>query len=167
MFKFIVLFLALTLSCFAQQEEQPSSTNIEQTLSIIKPEAVANNDIGLIVSYLEAAHLKVVALRMTKLSKQQAEAFYAIHKDKPFFAELTTYMSSGPVVAMVLEGKDAVANNRKVMGATNPSKAEMGTIRADFGSDITHNAVHGSDSIENAKNEIAFFFKPDEIFSRS
>lgn len=138
----------------------------QQTLSIIKPDAVAANHIGAIIERLEKAGLSVVAARMTKLTQKQAEDFYAVHKDRPFFKDLVTFMTSGPIVVQVLEGKDAVAMNRKVMGATDVKKAEAGTIRADFGTDIQRNAVHGSDSAENAKMEIAFFFKPNEIYSR-
>lgn len=138
----------------------------EQTLSIIKPDAVAANHIGSIEQKFEKAGLKIVALKMTKLSKQQAEEFYSIHKDKPFYPALVDFMTSGPVVVQVLEGENAVSLNRKVMGATDPKKADSGTIRAEFGKDMSNNAVHGSDSIENAKKEIDFFFKPSEIFPK-
>lgn len=137
----------------------------EQTLSIIKPDAVENHQIGEIESYLEASGLHIVAAKLAHLTPEQAKAFYSVHKDRPFYNDLITYMTSGPVLIQVLEGEDAVALNRKVMGATDPSKASPGTIRADFGTDIQRNAVHGSDTIENARKEIAFFFKNAEIHS--
>lgn len=142
-----------------------TATPLEQTLSIIKPDAIENNQIGDIESYLESAGLHVVAAKLIHLTPEQAKTFYAVHKDRPFFADLVTYMTSGPVLVQVLEAEDAVALNRKTMGATDPAKASPGTIRADFGTDIQHNAVHGSDSLSNAKTEISFFFKPDEIHS--
>lgn len=138
----------------------------EQTLSILKPDAVEGNHIGAIIARFEKAGLKIVAARMMHLSKQQAEGFYAVHKQRPFFGELVGFMLSGPVLVMVLEGVDAVAKNRALMGATNPKEAAPGTIRADFAKSIDKNAVHGSDSKENAAVEVAFFFKPNEIFSR-
>jgi nucleoside-diphosphate kinase len=131
----------------------------EQTLSIIKPDAVEQELVSEIDSYLESAGLKVVASKRMQLTEEQAREFYAAHKERPFYNDLITYMTSGPVVVQILEGEDAVALNRKVMGTTDPAKAEPGTIRADFGTDIQHNAVHGSDSLENAEKEIAFFFK--------
>lgn len=136
----------------------------EQTLSIIKPDAVENAQIGDIEAYFEASGLRIVAAKMTHLTREQAEAFYAVHKDRPFYKDLVNYMISGPVVVQVLEGEDAVAQNRKIMGATDPAKASPGTIRADFGTDLQRNAVHGSDSLENAKKEISFFFKSEEIY---
>lgn len=135
----------------------------EQTFSIIKPDAVENNQIGDIEAYFESAGLHIVASKLIQLTPEQAREFYAVHKDRPFYNDLVTYMTSGPVVVQVLEADDAVALNRQVMGATDPAKASAGTIRADFGTDIQRNAVHGSDSLENAKKEIAFFFKPEEI----
>jgi nucleoside-diphosphate kinase len=131
---------------------------MEKTLSIIKPDATQKNVIGQILSRFEQAGLKIVACRMMNLTKAQAGEFYDIHKERPFFGELVQYMCSGPVVVSVLEGKDAVAMNRKLMGATDPKKADAGTIRADFADSISANAVHGSDSIENANREISFFF---------
>lgn len=131
---------------------------MQRTLSIIKPDAVQKNVIGQILSRFESAGLKVAAMRMMQLSKSQAEEFYAVHKARPFFGELVSYMITGPVVVSVLEGDDAVAVNRKLMGATNPKEAEPGTIRADFADNISANAVHGSDSLENAGLEIRFFF---------
>ncbi|BCX81872.1 nucleoside-diphosphate kinase [Methylomarinovum caldicuralii] len=139
---------------------------IERTLSIIKPDAVAKNVIGEIISRFEKAGLRIAALKMTKLTRQQAEAFYGVHRDKPFFNDLVEYMISGPVVVQVLEGENAIAKNRELMGATNPKEAAPGTIRADFADSIDANAVHGSDRPETAAQEIAFFFKDDEIFPR-
>lgn len=139
---------------------------VERTLSIIKPDAVEKNIIGEIERRFEQGGLKIVAAKMLHLSKDQAEGFYAVHKERPFFRDLTTYMSSGPVVVQVLEGDDAIRKNRDIMGATNPKDAEPGTIRADFADSIEANAVHGSDAPETAKQEIEFFFQPDEIHSR-
>jgi len=139
---------------------------IERTFSIIKPGAVANNHIGGIVAKLEAAGLKIVAQRMLKLSPEQAGQFYAVHRERPFYGELVEFMSSGPIVAQVLEGENAILKNREVMGATDPKKAAPGTIRAEFGKDISENAVHGSDAPETAREEIAFFFAASEIHSR-
>ncbi len=131
---------------------------MERTLSIIKPDAVAKNVIGAIISRFEASGLKVVEARMQTLTKEVAGEFYQVHKGRPFFADLVAFMSSGPCFIMVLEGKDAVVKNRALMGATNPKEAEKGTIRADFADSIDANAVHGSDSLENAAIETAFFF---------
>ena len=138
----------------------------EQTLSIIKPDAVGKNIIGKIVERLEIAGLIVVASKMIKVTKEQAEKFYAIHKERPFYKDLVNFISSGPVIVQVLQGLNAVEENRKIMGATNPTDALPGTIRKDFAASIDQNAVHGSDSLENAKIEIAFFFAECEIFSR-
>lgn len=139
---------------------------IEQTLSILKPDAVEENNIGGIISRFEKAGLKIIAARMMHLSKAQAEEFYAVHKQRSFFGELVGFMISGPVLVMVLQGEDAVAKNRALMGATNPKEAAPGTIRADFATSIDKNAVHGSDSKENAAVEVAFFFKSNERFPR-
>ncbi len=139
---------------------------IEQTLSIIKPDAVAKNVIGQIYTYFERAGLKVIAARMTQLTKEQAAEFYAVHKERPFYDALVNYMCDGPVVITVLEGENAIQTNRDLMGATDPAKAEAGTIRAEFAQSVDANAVHGSDAPETAKQEIEFFFKPNEIFSR-
>ncbi len=136
---------------------------MEQTLSIIKPDAVAKNVVGQILARFEAADLRVAATKKIQLSKADAEAFYAVHAERPFFADLVEFMISGPVVVTVLEGENAMAKNRDLMGATNPAEAEAGTIRADFAESIDANAVHGSDSVENAKNEINFFFAQREI----
>ncbi len=137
---------------------------MEQTLSIIKPDAVAKNVVGQILARFEAAGLRVAATKKIQLSRADAEAFYAVHAKRPFFQDLVEFMISGPVVVTVLEGENAMQKNRDLMGATNPAEAEPGTIRADFAESIDANAVHGSDSIENAINEINFFFAQREIF---
>ena len=137
---------------------------LERTLSIIKPNAVRDNNIGAIIKKLEDAGLKVVASKMVNLTKEQVAAFYEVHSDKSFFDELIAYMTSGPSVILVLSGKDAISVNRKIMGATNPKEAAPGTIRAEFASSITENAVHGSDAPETAESEIAFFFPRIEIY---
>ncbi|KFL34133.1 MULTISPECIES: nucleoside-diphosphate kinase [unclassified Sulfurospirillum] len=136
---------------------------MESTLSIIKPDAVAKNVIGKIVDRFESNGLKIAAMKKVQLSQADAEAFYAVHASRPFFGELVSFMISGPVVVMVLEGENAVLKNRDLMGATNPKEAAKGTIRADFADSIDANAVHGSDSLENAKIEIDFFFARREI----
>ncbi len=140
---------------------------IERTFSIIKPDAVAKNHIGEIISRFEKNGLRIVAMKMLHLSKEQAEGFYAVHKERPFFNDLVSFMISGPVVVQVLEGENAVLKNRELMGATNPAEAAPGTIRADFADSIDENAVHGSDAPETAKEEIAFFFSEDEICERT
>jgi len=139
---------------------------IERTLSIIKPDAVAKNVIGQIYSRFEATGLKIVAARMAHLSRGEAEAFYAVHKARPFFNDLVTFVTSGPVMIQVLEGEGAIAKYRELMGATDPKKAAKGTIRADFAASIDANAVHGSDAAETAAVEVAFFFPEMAIFSR-
>lgn len=139
----------------------------ERTLSIIKPDGVRKNIIGKIYSRFEGAGLQIVAAKMLQLTKEQAEEFYAVHKSKPFFAGLVNFIISGPVIVQVLEGENAILKNREVMGATDPSKAAAGTIRADFAESIDVNTVHGSDAPETAKVEIDFFFKPDEITIRN
>jgi nucleoside-diphosphate kinase len=136
---------------------------IERTLSIIKPDATRRNITGKIIGKLEAAGLRVAAQKRIHITREQAEGFYAVHREKPFFAELVEFMSSGPVVVQVLEGEDAIARNREVMGATNPKDAAPGTIRAEFAHSLTENSVHGSDGPETAKEEIAFFFSDGEI----
>jgi nucleoside-diphosphate kinase len=138
---------------------------IEQTLSIIKPDAVDKHVIGQIYTRFEQAGLHVIAAKMTHLSREEAEGFYAVHKDRPFFKDLVTFMISGPVMIQALQGENAVAKHRDIMGATNPKEAAPGTIRADFADSIDANAVHGSDSADNAKQEIGYFFKPTEIFA--
>jgi len=140
---------------------------VERTISIIKPDAVAKNVVGKIYSRFEEAGLKVVAAKMMHLSTAQAEGFYAVHRERPFFKDLVEFMTSGPVMIQVLEGEDAVAKNRELMGATNPAEAEAGTIRADFAETIDENAVHGSDSLENAAIEIAYFFSTLELCPRT
>lgn len=139
---------------------------VERTLSIIKPDAVAKNVIGRIYTRFEAAGLKIIAARMLQLSRADAEGFYAVHKNRPFFKDLVDFMISGPVVIQVLEGDNAVQKNRDLMGATDPKKAEKGTIRADFADSIDANAAHGSDSAENAAVEIAYFFASLDICPR-
>ncbi len=136
---------------------------MEKTLSIVKPDGVEKNVIGEVIKRFEGARMKVIGLKMVKLSKEQAQGFYAVHKERPFFDSLTDFMSSGPCVLMVLEGENAIARVRKIMGATNPEEADNGTIRKDFASDIEHNIVHGSDSPESADYEINYFFNQLEI----
>lgn len=138
----------------------------EQTLSIVKPSAVATNHIGGILGKLEEAGLKIVAAKMLHLTRAEAEEFYGVHQERPFFNELVEFMISGPILAQVLEGDNAIKVNRDVMGATNPAEAEAGTIRAAYGKDISENAVHGSDAPDTAATEIAFFFDQNTIFSR-
>lgn len=140
---------------------------MERTLSIIKPDAVGKNIIGQIYTKFEQAGLRVVAARMVQLSKVDAEKFYEIHKERPFYGELVEFMTSGPVMVQVLEGNNAVALHREVMGATNPAEAAPGTIRAEFADSVGENAVHGSDSLDNAKIEIDFFFKSNELCERT
>ena len=146
---------------------QVATRTIEQTLSIIKPDAVGQNQIGNIIEYLEREGLSVVAAKMMHLTKSQAESFYTVHKDRPFFQELVEFMTSGPILVMVLEGENAISRNRQIMGPTDPSKAPAGSIRGDFATSIERNAVHGSDSAENAQTEISFFFPANLIYSRS
>ena len=140
--------------------------SLEYTLSIIKPDAVSNNVIGAIYSRFETAGLKIIAAKMKHLTKSEAEGFYVVHKDRPFFNDLVSFMISGPVIIQVLVGENAVLKHRDIMGATNPQDAKAGTIRADFAKSIDQNAVHGSDSLENAKIEIAYFFSQTEIYFR-
>jgi nucleoside-diphosphate kinase len=138
----------------------------QRTLSIIKPDAVAKNHIGAITQRFEDAGLRIIAAKMEKLTQEQAEAFYGIHKERPFFKDLVKFICSGPVMIQVLEGPDAIQLNRQLMGATDPKQAASGTIRADFAESIDQNAVHGSDSVETAQQEIHFFFKEEQCFSR-
>jgi len=140
---------------------------VEQTLSIIKPDGVQKNLIGEIYSRFEKAGLEIVAARMMHLTKEQAQGFYAVHKERPFFNDLVSYMTSGPVVVQVLQGEDAIAKNREIMGETNPANAEPGTIRKDFAESIEENIVHGSDAAETAAVEIAFFFGDDGVCPRT
>lgn len=139
----------------------------ERTLSIIKPDAVGANNIGAIICKFEKGGLKVVAARMMHLTKEQAQAFYAVHKERPFYGELVEFMTSGPVMVMALEGDNAVAMNRQIMGATDWQKSEPGTIRRQFATSVGENAVHGSDSLENAANEIKFFFQNGDVCART
>ncbi|HUK39843.1 MAG TPA: nucleoside-diphosphate kinase [Candidatus Acidoferrales bacterium] len=137
--------------------------SVERTLSIIKPDAVGRNLIGEILKRFESAELKISAAKLVRLTPDRARAFYAVHKERPFFEGLCAYMSSGPIFVSVLEGEEAIMKNREIMGATDPAKAAPGTIRKDWGKDVEQNAVHGSDAAETAASEIAFFFRPDEI----
>ena len=139
---------------------------LERTLSIVKPDAVKKNVIGQILARFEKAGLRVIAARMMHLSRAEAEGFYAVHRSRPFFKDLVEFMISGPVLVQVLEGESAIARNRELMGATDPKKAEKGTIRADFADSIDANAVHGSDSADNARTEVAYFFPACEVFGR-
>ncbi len=136
--------------------------SVERTLSIIKPDAVSRNLIGEILRRFEAAGLRIAAAKLVRLTPERAEAFYAVHRQRPFFTSLCAYISSGPIFVSILEGDSAIAKNREIMGATDPAKAAPGTIRKDFGKDVEQNAVHGSDGPETAASEIAFFFRPDE-----
>ena len=140
---------------------------VERTLSIVKPDGVQKNVIGNVYSRFEKAGLRIVAARMMQLTLAQAEGFYAVHRERPFFKDLTRYMSSGPILVQVLEGDNAVAKNRELMGATDPKKADQGTIRADLATSIEENVVHGSDSAENARTEIAYFFAAADLCPRT
>lgn len=140
---------------------------IERTFSIVKPDAVAKNVIGQIYNRFETAGLKIIASKMVHLSKEQAEGFYAEHSERPFFGALVEFMTSGPVMVQVLEGEGAVLKNREIMGATNPAEALAGTLRADYANSIDENAVHGSDALESAAREIAYFFSDEEVCSRT
>lgn len=140
--------------------------NFEKTLSIVKPDVVSRNQVGEVIALLEKAGLKIVAAKMKHLSQKEAEGFYAVHKERPFYGELVQFMTTGPVLIMVLEGPNAIAKNREVMGATDPKKAAAGTIRAKFGTNVGENAVHGSDAPDTARTEIAFFFKDNELCSK-
>lgn len=159
-FAFTLMFQCISLMLSAD------ASSTEQTLAIVKPDAVAANHIGDIIAHYEKSGLQIAALRMVKLSKTEAEQFYQEHKERPFYGDLVTFMTSGPVVAMVLQGKDAVVRNREQIGSTDPAEAAPNTIRAKFAQSKGKNAVHGSDSLESAKREIGFFFKPDQIFAR-
>ena len=141
--------------------------SVETTLSIVKPDAVERNYIGEILRRFEAAGLRIIAGKLIRLTPEQAQAFYSVHKARPFFASLCAYMSSGPIFVSVLEGEAAISKNREIMGATDPAKAAPGTIRKDCGRDVEANAVHGSDGAETAASEIAFFFRPEEVFRSS
>ena len=141
--------------------------SLERTLSIVKPDAVGRGLIGEVLKRFESAGLKIVAAKLVHLKPERARDFYAVHKERPFFASLCAYMSSGPIFVSVLEGEGSIARNREIMGATDPAKAAPGTIRKDWGKDVEQNAVHGSDGADTAATEIAFFFRPDEIFRSS
>lgn len=141
--------------------------SLERTLSIVKPDAVGRGLIGEVLKRFESAGLKIVAAKLVHLTPERARDFYAVHKERPFFASLCAYMSSGPIFVSVLEGEGSIARNREIMGATDPAKAASGTIRKDWGKDVEQNAVHGSDGADTAATEIAFFFRPDEIFRSS
>ncbi|GAB4233937.1 MAG: nucleoside-diphosphate kinase [Chlamydiales bacterium] len=158
--KIYFLFTFIFACCFTQ-----AVFASEVTLSIIKPNAVEDQHIGDILQRFESQGLEIVGMKMVKLSKQQAEKFYAVHKERPFYRDLVAFMTSGPVVVVALEGDHAVTRAREIMGSTDPAKAPKGTIRADFGANIQENAVHGSDSLENAREEVRFFFKSNELFS--
>ena len=145
--------------------EQRTSEKAERTLSIIKPDAVRNDHVGDVISRFEKSGLHVAGIKMIRLTKEQARSFYQEHKDRPFYPALVEFMSSGPIVVLVLEGKNAITTNRRLMGATDPSKADPGTIRADIAESVTKNAVHGSDSPDSAKREISFFFQPNELMA--
>jgi nucleoside-diphosphate kinase len=164
MWKMCASLLFLSTSVFSILHAKDSIQ--ERTLSIIKPDGVAAHHIGEIIAQFEKKDLNVVGIKMLHLSKERAGEFYAIHKNKPFYAALVEFMTSGPIVVMVLEGKDAIARNRKIMGSTDPKKAEKGTLRRRFAKSVQQNTVHGSDAPETAKTEIAFFFTPEEIFSK-
>lgn len=165
--KSIIFAFILTLfTCTSFAEQQQPASKLELTLSLIKPDAVVANHIGEIIARFEKNGLRIAGLKMIALSKQKAQEFYSVHKDRPFFNELTEFVSSGPLVAIVLEGNHAIVKNREIMGATDFKKASPGTIRADFAESVTKNAVHGSDSPETAKEEIAFFFQANEIFAK-
>lgn len=156
----------MTLRSIIVEHTEGNIMAIEYTLSIIKPDAVAKNVIGQIYTRFEQAHLTVVAAKMAHLSREQAEGFYAVHRERPFFKDLVSFMISGPVMIQVLKGEHAIAKHREIMGATNPKEAAPGTIRADFADSIDANAVHGSDGAETAQQEIAYFFEPSDICER-
>ena len=165
-----IFFILLLIPCFLMAKElkfksakSKSTKDMEQTLVLIKPESVTCAHIGDIITVFERDGLTIAGIKMVKPSLNDVKDFYKVHKDRPFYKQLTEYISSGPMVAIVLEGRNAVSRNRKLLGATDPKAADKGTIRSRFGTDIQRNAVHGSDSVENAKMEIPFFFRPDEI----
>ncbi len=173
--KATIATLAILLATYLSAEETAAPAaalpekqiQIEQTLSIIKPDAIESNQVGEILEYIETSGLKIVGSKMIRLTPEQAKHLYAAHKDAAFFNDLISFITSGPVIVQVLEGEDAVAINRQIMGVTDPGKASPGTIRSDFGTDTQRNAVHGSDSLSDAKKEISIFFQPQEIHSHS
>jgi len=166
LFAFVLALTAVGLSPLANAGCDCETPPVQRTLSIVKPDAVAANHIGEISARFEKEGLKVVAAKMVKLTPERASLFYKVHENRPFFKTLVEFMSSGPVFVQVLEGTDAVARNREIMGATNPKQAATGTLRALYATDVEKNAVHGSDSRDSAKAEIEFFFKESEIYSR-
>lgn len=168
MLKFALCTLLVMMTAVFGLHAADSTINLKKqsTFSIIKPNAVQKNHIGEIIARFESNGLRIAALKLTTLTKEQAQGFYAEHKDRPFFPDLVNFMTSGPVVLMVLEGDDAVAKNREIMGATDPKKAAKGTLRADFADSLTANAVHGSDSTQSAQREILFFFAPTDVQER-
>ncbi len=163
----IVLILVVGIGLFLFYQVKSSFSGTQQTLAMIKPDAVAANQSGLIISRIEEAGLQVIAMKMTRMTAAEAGRFYAVHQNRPFYSSLIEFMSSGPIVVMVLEGNNAVAVYRQLMGATDPLKAAPESLRKQFGSSVEHNAVHGSDSVENAKKEIAFFFTENQIYPRN
>ena len=166
-FALIILILLVGIGAFIFYQKKSSQRGPQQTLAIIKPDAVAANKSGQIIAQIEGAGLRVAAMKMTQMTLAEAEQFYVEHKDRPFYRSLAEFMSSGPIVVMVLEGDKAVASYRTLIGATDPQKAAADTLRKQFGTSIDRNAVHGSDSLENAKKEIAFFFTENQIYLRS
>lgn len=162
-----ILFLGICSILLAEPLRRENSMTVERTLSIVKPDAVGKNHIGEIIARFEKGGLNIVAAKMLQLSQEQAEGFYAVHKERPFFSDLVSFMRSGPVLVMCLEGENAIAKNREIMGATNPAEAKPGTIRSDFADTIDENAVHGSDAPETAEQEIAYFFRNEELTQRT
>jgi nucleoside-diphosphate kinase len=163
----IVVILLVFVGAFFFYQKKLTQSKQQQTFAMIKPDAVAANVSGQIIAQIEAAGLQVVAMKMTRMSMSDAEQFYLPLKDRPFYSSLAKYMSSGPIIVMVLEGENAISSYRQLMGATDPQKAAENSLRKRFGKDVEHNAVHGSDSADSAKKEIAFFFTDNEIFPRS
>ena len=163
----LALMLCTAFVSAQSPSEQEITTEIQQTLAIVKPEAVAANHLGDIITRIEAVGLRIVGAKMTHLSEQQAQEFYSEHREKPFFDDLVQYMTSGPVVAMTLEGPDAIIKYRGLMGATNPAEAAPNTLRATYGTSLSENAVHGSDSVSSARREVAFFFGPTDLCPRT
>jgi nucleoside-diphosphate kinase len=161
----VIIAVFSVVFCQAQEPSKNAKGSVEQSLVIIKPEAVADRHIGAIVERFEKAGIQVVGAKMVRLTKEQAGQFYISLKDRPFYSQLTDYMSSGPIFVVVFQGINAIERDREIIGATDPKKAKAGTVRADFGTNIERNAVHGSDSADSAKREISFFFIPSEIFT--
>lgn len=161
-----VSLIAVSCSKSDDRALRPSDPSLEYTLAIIKPNAVKNNDIGGVLTRLESGGLRIAALKMQTLTLEEAKQFYAVHRERSFYPQLTTFMSSGPIVAVALEGANAVKRSRDIMGETDPTKAQPGTIRSDYGINVTENAVHGSDSAENARKELGFFFSAKDLQQR-